>query len=291
MGRPRGVEPRLRPDHRARTARTGAGAGVHADVHAAARGRERPGGALPRGKPTGRTGRRVRAAVVRCGRSDVRRARKPRRGAEPGRSRRRPDRGRLVRAFRTGANPARIRLGRSGPLLRTSDRGRPRRCDPRRPRGGGSGRIGDRREGDRLRLRARGTARDLLAVHAWADLPVDALAPVREWDYNWNQVRAESDALLDAAEDAACWWSAATAVASSAGRCSARSATRCSTRPRARSRWHTTAARRKPGVADVGGSCSSHIWPSTATSRCSRTTTTAERPRPRSSSSCALHRS
>jgi len=38
--------------------------------------------------------------------------------------------------------------------------------------------------------------RDLLAVHAWADLPVDALAPVREWDYNWDQVRAESDALI-----------------------------------------------------------------------------------------------
>jgi nucleotide-binding universal stress UspA family protein len=38
--------------------------------------------------------------------------------------------------------------------------------------------------------------RDLLAVHAWADLPVDALAPLREWDYNWNQVRGESDALI-----------------------------------------------------------------------------------------------
>jgi nucleotide-binding universal stress UspA family protein len=43
---------------------------------------------------------------------------------------------------------------------------------------------------------ARRRGRDLLAVHAWADMPIEALAPVRNWDYNWNQVRAESEAVI-----------------------------------------------------------------------------------------------
>lgn len=38
--------------------------------------------------------------------------------------------------------------------------------------------------------------RDLLAVHAWADMPIEALAPAQHWDYNWNQVRAESEAVI-----------------------------------------------------------------------------------------------
>lgn len=43
---------------------------------------------------------------------------------------------------------------------------------------------------------ARRRDRELLAVHAWADMPIEALAPVRHWDYNWNQVRAESEAVI-----------------------------------------------------------------------------------------------
>ncbi|MCP3803038.1 universal stress protein [Allokutzneria sp. A3M-2-11 16] len=38
---------------------------------------------------------------------------------------------------------------------------------------------------------------DVIAVHAWSDLPVDALAPVRAWDYNWRQVRAEAEGMID----------------------------------------------------------------------------------------------
>lgn len=38
--------------------------------------------------------------------------------------------------------------------------------------------------------------RDLLAVHAWSDMPIEALAPAQNWDYNWNQVRAESEAVI-----------------------------------------------------------------------------------------------
>ncbi|MFD1150631.1 universal stress protein [Saccharothrix hoggarensis] len=38
--------------------------------------------------------------------------------------------------------------------------------------------------------------RDLLAVHAWADLPVEALAPLRERDANRRQVEEESEALI-----------------------------------------------------------------------------------------------
>lgn len=38
--------------------------------------------------------------------------------------------------------------------------------------------------------------RDLLAVHAWSDMPVEALAPAQHWDHNWNQVRAESEAMI-----------------------------------------------------------------------------------------------
>ncbi|WP_168211190.1 universal stress protein [Actinosynnema sp. ALI-1.44] len=29
---------------------------------------------------------------------------------------------------------------------------------------------------------------DLVAVHAWSDLPLDALAPVRTWDYAWQDI-------------------------------------------------------------------------------------------------------
>lgn len=38
--------------------------------------------------------------------------------------------------------------------------------------------------------------RDLVAVHAWADLPLDALSPVRTWDYDWEQLRSSSEAVL-----------------------------------------------------------------------------------------------
>ncbi|MCP2257764.1 Nucleotide-binding universal stress protein, UspA family [Streptoalloteichus tenebrarius] len=37
---------------------------------------------------------------------------------------------------------------------------------------------------------------ELVAVHAWADLPLDALAPVRVWDFNWEEVRSEAQELL-----------------------------------------------------------------------------------------------
>ncbi|GGM56931.1 universal stress protein [Longimycelium tulufanense] len=37
---------------------------------------------------------------------------------------------------------------------------------------------------------------ELVAVHAWADLPLDALAPVRVWDFNWEEVRSEARELL-----------------------------------------------------------------------------------------------
>lgn len=38
--------------------------------------------------------------------------------------------------------------------------------------------------------------RDLLAVHAWSDMPIEALAPAENWGYNWNQVRTESEAMI-----------------------------------------------------------------------------------------------
>ncbi|SHF27018.1 universal stress protein [Streptoalloteichus hindustanus] len=39
---------------------------------------------------------------------------------------------------------------------------------------------------------------ELVAVHAWADLPLDALAPVRVWDFDWDEVRSEATELLSA---------------------------------------------------------------------------------------------
>ena len=43
---------------------------------------------------------------------------------------------------------------------------------------------------------AQRRGRDLLAVHAWSDMPVEALAPTENWGYNWNQVRTESEAVI-----------------------------------------------------------------------------------------------
>jgi nucleotide-binding universal stress UspA family protein len=37
---------------------------------------------------------------------------------------------------------------------------------------------------------------DLVAVHAWSDLPMDALAAVREWDVDWNDVSEAARAVL-----------------------------------------------------------------------------------------------
>ncbi|WP_260478955.1 universal stress protein [Kibdelosporangium aridum] len=37
---------------------------------------------------------------------------------------------------------------------------------------------------------------ELVAVHAWSDLPMDALEPVRTWDYDWHDVREKGDRLL-----------------------------------------------------------------------------------------------
>jgi nucleotide-binding universal stress UspA family protein len=36
----------------------------------------------------------------------------------------------------------------------------------------------------------------LVAVHAWSDLPIDALMPVREWDYDWHQVRQQAEDVI-----------------------------------------------------------------------------------------------
>jgi nucleotide-binding universal stress UspA family protein len=36
----------------------------------------------------------------------------------------------------------------------------------------------------------------LVAVHAWSDLPMDALEPVRAWDEDWQEVRAQGERLL-----------------------------------------------------------------------------------------------
>ncbi|TWP50737.1 universal stress protein [Lentzea tibetensis] len=41
--------------------------------------------------------------------------------------------------------------------------------------------------------------RELVAVHAWADLPLDSLSPVRTWDYDWEQLKAGSEAVLEEA--------------------------------------------------------------------------------------------
>jgi nucleotide-binding universal stress UspA family protein len=37
---------------------------------------------------------------------------------------------------------------------------------------------------------------ELVAVHAWSDLPMDALEPVRAWDYDWHDVRDKGERLL-----------------------------------------------------------------------------------------------
>ncbi|ALG09367.1 universal stress protein [Kibdelosporangium phytohabitans] len=37
---------------------------------------------------------------------------------------------------------------------------------------------------------------DLVAVHAWSDLPLDALAPVRTWDYAWQDIHAKGEELF-----------------------------------------------------------------------------------------------
>jgi nucleotide-binding universal stress UspA family protein len=34
---------------------------------------------------------------------------------------------------------------------------------------------------------------ELVAVHAWSDLPMDALAPVRTWDYDWHDVQEKGN--------------------------------------------------------------------------------------------------
>lgn len=36
----------------------------------------------------------------------------------------------------------------------------------------------------------------LVAVHAWSDLPLDALAPVREWDVDWPEIRQRAGVIL-----------------------------------------------------------------------------------------------
>lgn len=59
-------------------------------------------------------------------------------------------------------------------------------------------------DGSRVSAQAIGFAFDfadrhgceLVAVHAWSDLPMDALAPVRTWDYDWREVREKGDRLL-----------------------------------------------------------------------------------------------
>jgi nucleotide-binding universal stress UspA family protein len=37
---------------------------------------------------------------------------------------------------------------------------------------------------------------ELVAVHAWSDLPMDALEPVRAWDEDWQRIQQEGDRLL-----------------------------------------------------------------------------------------------
>ncbi|MFC0113691.1 universal stress protein [Kibdelosporangium aridum] len=37
---------------------------------------------------------------------------------------------------------------------------------------------------------------ELVAVHAWSDLPLDALAPVREWDVNWDEITEQAKLAL-----------------------------------------------------------------------------------------------
>lgn len=40
---------------------------------------------------------------------------------------------------------------------------------------------------------------ELVAVHAWSDLPMDALQPVRSWDEDWAALRHQGDRLLTGA--------------------------------------------------------------------------------------------
>jgi nucleotide-binding universal stress UspA family protein len=37
---------------------------------------------------------------------------------------------------------------------------------------------------------------ELVVVHAWSDLPMDALEPVRSWDEDWQEVREQGEKLL-----------------------------------------------------------------------------------------------
>ncbi|MCE7004747.1 universal stress protein [Kibdelosporangium philippinense] len=37
---------------------------------------------------------------------------------------------------------------------------------------------------------------ELLAVHAWSDLPLDALAPVRTWDYAWQDIHDKAEQMF-----------------------------------------------------------------------------------------------
>lgn len=37
---------------------------------------------------------------------------------------------------------------------------------------------------------------ELVAVHAWSDLPLDALSAVREWDVNWDEISEEARVVL-----------------------------------------------------------------------------------------------
>ncbi|ALG07197.1 universal stress protein [Kibdelosporangium phytohabitans] len=37
---------------------------------------------------------------------------------------------------------------------------------------------------------------DLVAVHAWSDLPLDALGAVSEWDVNWDHIVGQANAVL-----------------------------------------------------------------------------------------------
>ncbi|CAM3322530.1 universal stress protein [Kibdelosporangium persicum] len=37
---------------------------------------------------------------------------------------------------------------------------------------------------------------ELVAVHAWSDLPLDALGAVREWDVDWNEITEQAKVIL-----------------------------------------------------------------------------------------------
>jgi nucleotide-binding universal stress UspA family protein len=40
---------------------------------------------------------------------------------------------------------------------------------------------------------------ELVAVHAWSDLPLDALGAVREWDVNWDEITEQAKAMVSEA--------------------------------------------------------------------------------------------